>query len=60
MLFFDMVPADITPGMDLNDLMPQLDITPIHELLLFGAAALIAVYILWKGAKLIVRAYKGH
>ena len=60
MLFFDMVPADITPGMVLDDVMPSLDLTPLHELLLFGAAALIAVYILWKGAKLIMRAYKGR
>ena len=38
----------------------SLDLTVLLETLLFTGVALISLYILWTGAKMIMRSFKGH
>lgn len=60
--FIDFDPSSFAPGVtpDLIDLMSRLDITVWLQAMLFTGASLIAVYILWKGANMILRSFKGQ
>jgi hypothetical protein len=45
---------------DYSLLTSSIDLTSTSSALLLAAAALIGVYILWKGAKMIMGAFKGN
>lgn len=44
---------------DYTSLTDQIDLSTTSAALLVAAGALIGVYILWKGARMIVGAFKG-
>lgn len=45
---------------DVREMMQTLDMTDLLNVALFTVAALISTYILWKGANMILRTFKGQ